>query len=50
MHKQWNSGMMHDFMCLFGIYVKEICLINKSHKQNGSFIISQVTKVLEARF
>jgi hypothetical protein len=50
MHKQKNSSMMHSFMCLFGMYLKEICLTNKSHNKNGSFIISQMTRVLEIRF
>jgi hypothetical protein len=27
-------------MCLFGIYLTEICLMNKSHNQKSSFIIS----------
>jgi hypothetical protein len=42
--------MMHDFMCLFGIYLKEICLFDKLHNKNDSFIISQVTRFLEDRF
>jgi hypothetical protein len=47
MHKQRNPSMMHNFICLFGIYLKEICLINKSHKRNGSFIISQMARVMD---
>jgi hypothetical protein len=47
MHKQRNPSMMHNFICLFSIYLKEICLINKSHKQNDSFIISQIARVID---
>ena len=50
-HKQRNASMMHKFMCLFGIHLKEKYASITSHIiKFGSFIISHMTRVLEIRF
>jgi hypothetical protein len=40
MHKQRKSNMMHEFICLYLVFIcKKTCLMNKSHNPKSSFII-----------
>ena len=40
MHKQKKSSMMHEFICLYLVFIcKKTCLMNKSPNPKGSFII-----------
>jgi hypothetical protein len=40
MHKQRKSSMMHEFICLYLVFIcKKTCLMSKSHNTKGSCII-----------
>jgi hypothetical protein len=52
MRKQKKSSMMHEFICLYLVFIcKKTCLMIKSHNPKGSFnILNDMPWELYTRF